>query len=285
MNKKALGKGLGALIPQSDTLDDKSILELKITEIEPNDNQPRRQFDDEALNALAQSIIEHGVVQPIIVTKHNDTYKIVAGERRWRAARIAGQKTIPAIVKEYTDQQIIEVALIENLQRQDLNPIEEAYAYKSLIDEYKLTQEEIAKRISKSRPAIANSLRLISLPDIIKDYVSSGKLTAGHARALISIEDKNIQKELADRIISENLNVRQIEKLVNDINNKKNDISKKMQNIKEPIMIDIEDRLKSIFGTKVTINKKKKGGKIEIEYFNNEDFDRILEIMEKKGLE
>ena len=187
MAKKGLGKGLSALIPESEEQNEKGVIELKITEVEPNENQPRRNFNQEALNSLAESIKEHGIVQPIIIRKADEGYQIVAGERRWRAARLAGVKTIPAVIKDYSDGQILEIALIENLQREDLNPIEEANAYKALMDEHNLSQDDIAKRLGKSRPAIGNSLRLLNLHDEIKEFLVEGKITAGHARALLAI--------------------------------------------------------------------------------------------------
>jgi len=277
MAKKGLGKGLSALIPDSPQGDNENgILQLKITEIEANENQPRRKFDEEALASLAESIKEHGIVQPIVVRREGTGYQIVAGERRWRAARIAGLKTVPVVVKDYSDTQVLEIALIENLQREDLNPIEEANAYKALIDEHSLSQEEIGKRIGKSRSAITNSLRLLNLPSEIIEYLISGKLTAGHARALLAFEDDKKKIEIANRIINENLNVRQVEKLA------KEKQKTKKPKIKSAEICDIEERLRNIFGTKVTITHSKKKGKIEIEYYGIDDLDKILNILEKK---
>ncbi|SHJ27281.1 chromosome partitioning protein, ParB family [Lutispora thermophila DSM 19022] len=278
MGKKALGKGLSALIPESTEIKDSSessVIEIKITDIEANENQPRRNFDEESLRSLAESIKEHGIVQPIVVRREGTGYQIVAGERRWRAARLAGLKVVPVIVKDYTDAQVLEIALIENLQREDLNPIEEANAYKVLIEEYSLSQEEIGRRIGKSRSAITNSLRLLNLPVEIIDHLISGKLTAGHARALLAFEDDAKKIEIAKRIINENLNVRQVEKLSQE--KKKN----KKAKTKSAEICEIEERLRNIFGTKVTISHSKKKGKIEIEYYGIDDLDKILNILEK----
>ncbi|NLM42593.1 MAG: ParB/RepB/Spo0J family partition protein [Clostridiales bacterium] len=275
MAKKALGKGLSALIPEYKEEKQESVMELKITDIEANDNQPRKQFDEEGLMNLAQSIKEHGIVQPIIVRKDGSIYQIVAGERRWRAARLAGLKTVPVVVKDYTDEQLLEIALIENLQREDLNPIEEANAYKVLIDEYSLSQEEIGKRIGKSRSAITNSIRLLNLPTEIVDYLIAGKITAGHARALLAIEDDKKKIEIADRIIKENLNVRQVEKLTREKKRTRKTKTKSAE------ISDLEERLRNALGTKVTITHGRKKGKIEIEYYGIDDLDKIISIIEK----
>lgn len=275
MAKKALGKGLSALIPENSETTGNSVVQLKITEIEANENQPRRNFDEEALHSLADSIKEHGVVQPIIVRREGQGYQIVAGERRWRAARIAGLKMVPVVVKDYSEDQILEIALIENLQREDLNPIEEANAYKSLMEEYSFSQDEIGKRIGKSRSAIANSLRLLNLPDEIIEHLILGRLSAGHARALLSFPEDKKKIEIANRIINEGLNVRQAEKLSQE--------KKKTKRIKTKSaeICEIEERLRNIFGTKVTIAHSKKKGKIEIEYYGMDDLDKILELLQK----
>jgi ParB family chromosome partitioning protein len=279
INKRGLGKGLGALIPENEEKVGNSITEIKLTDIEPNDKQPRKEFDDIALTDLSESIKEHGVVQPIIVRKLGSGYQIIAGERRWRASRLAGKKTIPVIIKDCTNLEVMELALIENLQREDLNSIEEAQAYKSLIEEYKMTQEEISKQIGKSRPAIANSLRLLQLPEKIKDMISLGKISQGHARALLSIEGEKKQLEIAEKIIEQQLNVRQIEKLAK--------AAKKIQKLEtapNEYQIEIkqlEERLRDALSTKVTIQHKYNKGKIEIEYYSNEELERIIEFMEK----
>lgn len=278
-NKRGLGKGLGALIPDSGEPNANSIIDIKITDIEANDKQPRRAFEDEKLEDLCESIKSHGVVQPIIVRKLENGYQIVAGERRWRASRMAGKKTIPAIIKECSNLEVMELALIENLQREDLNAIEEASAYKSLNEEYNMTQEQISSRIGKSRPAIANALRLLQLPQRIKDLVAEGKISQGHARALLSIQEEKKQLEIAEKIVTDQLNVRQIEKLAKDTKQ----ISKK-EGIPDGIKLEIkqlEDKLQLALGTKVIIKHKKDRGKIEIEYYSNEELERILDLLEK----
>jgi ParB family chromosome partitioning protein len=231
----------------------------------------------EALQELSNSIKEHGVVQPIIVRKLDDSYQIVAGERRWRAARLAGLKIVPVVVKDYSNVQVMEIALIENLQRQDLNSIEEALSYKSLIEEQDMTQENIANRIGKSRSAIANTLRLLNLPEEIRNMVVHGKISAGHARALLTVEDKNKQMEIAQKIIDQQLNVRDIEKLVMQ----KDKTEQKKENKKDIEIVELEEQLKKTFATKVNILHKKNRGKIEIEYYSNDDLERILELLQK----
>lgn len=278
IKKTGLGKGLGALIPENEEKIENAITEIKLTDIEPNDKQPRKEFDDTALSDLSESIKEHGVVQPIIVRKLGNGYQIIAGERRWRASRLAGLKTIPAIVKDCTNLEVMELALIENLQREDLNSIEEAQAYKSLIEEYEMTQEDIAKKIGKSRPTIANSLRLLQLPSGIKDMIASGKISQGHARALLAIEGEKKQLEIAEKIIEQQLNVRQIEKLAKTEKKREKPLEKEDLFLVE--IKQLEERLKEALGTKVTIQHKKDKGKIEIEYYSNEELDRIIEIME-----
>lgn len=277
MKKNGLGKGLGALIRENEQDIAAAVTELKITELEANQNQPRRFFDDNALQELSDSIKEHGVVQPIIVRKLDDNYQIVAGERRWRAARLAGLKTVPVVVKDYSNVQVMEIALIENLQRQDLNSIEEALAYKSLIEEHDMTQENISGRIGKSRSAIANTLRLLNLPEAIRNMVIHGKISAGHARALLAVEDKMKQMEIAQKIIDQQLNVRDIEKLVMQ----KDKTKEKKEDKKDVEIIELEEQLKRTFATKVSIVHKKDKGKIEIEYYSNEDLERILELLQK----
>lgn len=278
MIKKGLGKGLGALIA-ADALEDTGLKELKINEIEPNKNQPRKHFDDDKLAQLSESIKQHGVVQPIIVKKEENTFRIVAGERRWRAARIAGLITVPVIVREITSKQVMEIALIENLQREDLNPLEEAEAYDKLIKEFKMTQEELANTVGKSRSVIANSIRLLGLSDEVKIYVISGELSSGHARALIVIEDKEIQKKAAEEVIRNGLNVRETEKLVKRYLSKK---VKVKQNKNNEEIVHIEEKLQSVFGTKVKLLANNKRGKIMIEYYSNDELERILELILSK---
>ncbi|HHW21816.1 MAG TPA: ParB/RepB/Spo0J family partition protein [Clostridiaceae bacterium] len=284
--KKGLGKGLGALISSANALEEakNSVLEIRINDIDPNSQQPRKIFDQERLEALAQSIKEHGVVQPIIVKTEGSRYIIVAGERRWRAAKLAGLKTIPAIVKDISSREVMEIALIENLQREDLNPVEEAEAYQKLIEEYSLTQEEVAKIVGKSRTAIANSVRLLSLPQEIKDMVADGRLSSGHARTLITISDKDKQKNLANRIIERNLNVREAEKLASleEKKQKKNQKQKTVDKLSAE-MNSLEEKLRSVYGTKVSILRNKEKGKITFEYYSSEDFERIIDMMLKNS--
>lgn len=277
MMKKGLGKGLGALITSADTQNnDSDIKELKINEIEPNINQPRKHFDNDKLQQLAESIKQHGVVQPIIVKKEDDTYRIIAGERRWRASRLAGLTSVPVIIRDVSSKQLMEIALIENLQREDLNPLEEAQAYDRLMKEYQLTQEEIANTVGKSRPAIANSLRLLGLPDEILAMLVSEELSSGHARALLSLEDKELQFKAAKEILEKNLSVRETEKLVKKLmTGSKPKAVKKNEEFQ-----NIEEKLKDIFGTKVKLVNNNKRGKIMIEYYSNDELERILELVD-----
>lgn len=280
--KSALGKGLGALIPEVNEkkieIDKSGILEVDINYITPNEKQPRKYFDEEKLGVLAQSIKDKGVIQPILVSKENEYYIIIAGERRWRAAKLAGLKKVPVIEKTLSPVEIMEISLIENLQREDLNPMEEAMAYKQLVEEFKLTQEEIAGRVGKSRPAIANSLRLLNLDKKVSNYLVEGLLSEGHGRMLVSIEDKELQYELAKKIIDEGLNVRQTERIIQKLSEKK-PMSKAAEK-KELFIKEIEERFISKLGTKVNINKSRKKGKIEIEYYSQDDLQRILDILE-----
>jgi ParB family chromosome partitioning protein len=274
--RSALGKGLGALIPEVETVQtNDGVVEVDINDIEPNEEQPRKKFDDEKMQELAESIKEHGVVQPVIVKKQGDTYKLIAGERRWRAARIAGLKKIPVITRDFTEKEIMEISLIENIQREDLNPMEEALAYKKLLDEFKLTQEEISQRIGKSRPAVANILRLLNLDERVKNYVMDDVLSQGHARPIGALSDKNMQYEVAKKVIDESLNVRQTEKLVKVfLKGKKQKHTKRL----EPHLTEIQEQLKNILGTKVSISYGRKKGKIEIEYYSNDDLQRIMDM-------
>ena len=284
MIKKGLGKGLGALIASdnedSNSEELKGIQQIRINDIEPNTDQPRKSFDDAKLQNLAESIKKHGIVQPIIVKKEKDTYKIVAGERRWRAAKIAGLNAVPAIVKDISSKEIMEVALIENIQREDLNPIEEAEAYERLIKEYNMTQEEISTTVGRSRPAIANSLRLLNLVDSVKKYLISGELSSGHARALLAIEDKELQEKAAKEIIEKNFNVRDTEKYVKQFLSRKQKVKSEKY---EAEILEIEEKLKEILGTKVKLINKKNKGKILIEYYSNEELERIIELVYSIG--
>lgn len=280
--RKGLGKGLDALLSSASSLEEKNnVIEVKINEVEPNKDQPRKTFDEEKLKNLAESIKEHGVVQPIIVRKEDNRYIIVAGERRWRASKLANLKTVPVIVKNFTPRELLEIALIENLQREDLNPIEEAEAFSKLIEEFNMTQEEVGKVVGKSRAAVANSVRLLSLAEEIKEMLKEGKLTSGHARTLVTIEDPERQKEIAEKIVAKNLNVREAEILAAGEQKKKN---KNKVTRKENIEIsDLEEKLKSIYGTKVNLIKGRNKGKIVFEYYSKDEFERIIEILLNYG--
>lgn len=279
MVKKGLGKGLGALLDSAES-ENNGIRFMKLNEIEPNAGQPRKHFNDEKLSQLADSIKQHGVVQPLIVKREEEVYKIVAGERRWRAARLAGLESVPVIVKELSSKQVMEIALIENIQREDLNPIEEAEAYERLINDFGMTQEDISVTVGRSRPAIANSIRLLSLKDKLKGFVINGDLTSGHARALLSIEDDTKQMKTAEEIISKGLNVRDTEKLVKRVtNNKDKKATKKL----DEDYLAIEEKFREIFGTKVKLISNKKSGKILIEYYSLSELDRIVEMVENMG--
>lgn len=283
--KRGLGKGLSALLPSESTtsllaesLDQASITEIKIDSIVPNKSQPRKQFEEESLEELKESIEEFGVIQPIIVRKTRSSYEIIAGERRWRAAKAAGLKTIPCIVRTSDDREAMKLALIENIQREDLNPIEEALAYKSLLDEYSLTQNDLAKTLGKSRSYIANTIRLLNLDKETIDKIKKGELTASHGRALLAIKDKDKRLAAASGIINGSLNVRDVEGLAKE---KKKQVFKPSTSTKrkDPFIIDIEERLMRYLGTKVNVTLKKDGGKIEIEFYNNDDLERILETL------
>ena len=287
--KKGLGKGLDTLIPKGVVVSDKpSSAEnvkaakpdqyVKITKVEPNRNQPRKKFDEDALQELSDSIKIHGVLFPILVVDRKDYYEIVAGERRWRAAKMAGLKEVPVIIRDYTEKEIAEISLIENIQRTDLNPIEEAMAYKSLIEEYNLKQDELAERISKSRTAITNSMRLLKLADNVQDMVVEDLISAGHARALLAIDNPDEQYELAQRVMDEKLSVRDIEKIVKAKNKPK--IEKKKNEKQEALYHDIEEKLKASLGTKVTITAKgDKMGRIEIDFYNQDDLQKIMDLL------
>ncbi len=281
--KGGLGKGLGALLsgPPEDLIESTSNKTpsdtIKIADIEPNKNQPRKSFDKEKLEALSESIKEHGVVSPIIVVPtKNGTYKIVAGERRWRAAKLAGLKEIPCIIKDFDDVTASEIALVENLQRDDLNPIEEAEGYRYLMDTFSLTQDEVSQKVGKSRSAVANALRLNNLCDEVKDMLCDGRLTQGHARALLTLSPEK-QLEVAEKIIASDLNVRQAEALAKSSNLIKQTSAQRSSNpLMQKFYKNIESELSSRFGTKVKINEGAKKGKIEIEYYSKDDLERLL---------
>lgn len=257
-------------------------LSLKISQIEPNSGQPRKDFNQESIQELASSIKQYGVLQPLLVQKRGDRYEIIAGERRWRAAREAGLKEIPVVVREYTKQQTMEIALIENVQREDLNPIEEAMAYQQLMQEFDLTQEEIATRVSKNRATITNSMRLLKLDKRVQDLLVQALLSSGHARTLLTLEDKEQQYQLALKIISDRLSVREVEKLVKQLGKPKKE--KKPEEEERDLSFifrDLENRMKQIMGTKVNINKKDKNkGRIEIEYYSEAELERLVELIE-----
>lgn len=252
--------------------------EIDIGLIDRNPDQPRKKFDEDALNELAVSIKSHGVIQPIIVKKVNDRYIIIAGERRYRASRIAGIKTIPCIIKDYSEQEISEIAIIENLQREDLNAIESAKAIKNLIEQYHLTQEEVADKIGKSRPAVANTLRLLSLPDAIITLVETNKISAGHARALLTVEDPTKQKELALMIIEKGLNVRDIENIIKNLDKVKPTIIQKEKSLE---IKDFEEKIRRVLSTKAEIKGDDKKGKIIINYYSKDDLNRIYDILNR----
>lgn len=290
--KRGLGKGLNALIPQNfqeeifekdkrGKDEDRIVSMINIDEIKPNINQPRKYFDKEKLGDLEESIRRHGIIQPIIVRKLENGYEIVAGERRWRAAKNGDIKEIPCIIKDLDREKLMEISLIENLQREDLNEIEEALAYKRLNEEFSMTQEKIGKAVGKSRPYIANTLRLLNLDKEVIDMVVEGRISGGHGRTLLRLEDSNIQKKVALRVVDEVLTVRETEKLVSEMLDRTKKMSRARKIAKDSNLIYVEERLKEILGTKVSVVKGKKKGKIEIEYYNDDDLDRIFDFLNK----
>ncbi len=300
--KRGLGKGLNSLIPE----DSKAVAETKpkvvekivekevvvkepteikvnINSVEPNREQPRKVFEEDALEELAESIRQYGILQPLLVQKRDGYYEIIAGERRWRAAKKAGIKEVPVVIRDYSNQEIMEIALIENIQREDLNPIEEAQAFQRLIKEYNLKQDEVAERVFKSRAAVTNSMRLLKLDERVQQMLIDDMISAGHARALLAIEDGDEQYNAAMRIFDEKLSVREIEKMVKDIANGKTEKKPKTVPSNDFIYRDYEEKLKTVFGSKVVIrNKENNKGKIEIDYGSREEFERIMELIEKK---
>lgn len=290
MASKGLGKGLDSMIPPKrtaraqaqDSAANKNAYKsgeviLKINDVEPNKNQPRRTFNEDSLIELSESIKQHGIVQPLVVAKQKDYYEIIAGERRWRAAKIAGLKEVPVIIKDYSPQEIMEVALIENIQREDLNPIEEAKAYKNLIDEYNLKQDQVAEKVSKSRTAVTNALRLLKLDDRVQEMLINENISSGHARALLGLDDAEKQYNIATQIFDEKLSVRETEKLVKQINRPEQPPKPKKELKNDFVYRDIEEKLKEKIGTKVKINRKTEDkGKIEIEYYSPEELEKIL---------
>ncbi|MCI8515456.1 MAG: ParB/RepB/Spo0J family partition protein [Hungatella sp.] len=303
MAKKGLGKGLGAIFgedvveaPVSEKVKEVVSREtspgdqyqsgneymMKLSRIEPNQGQPRKDFNQELLSELADSIKKYGVLQPLLVQKNGENYEIIAGERRWRAAKEAGLKEVPVVIKEYTKQQAMEIALIENVQREDLNPIEEAQAYQQLLQEFDLTQEEIAERVSKSRTAITNTMRLLKLDKRVQEMLTQGQLSSGHARALLSLENKDSQYQIALKIIDQKLSVREVERLVKLLGKpNKEEKPKEEERDISFIFKDLEERMKQVMGTKVIINKKDRNkGRIEIEYYSEAELERIVELIE-----
>jgi ParB family chromosome partitioning protein len=287
---RALGKGLGALIPQLEEADLQNTLEVPVEKIEINPYQPRRSFDRESLTELSESIKIHGVLQPLLVRKSADHYQLIAGERRLRASKLAGLDTVPVVIKDLDDRAVMEIALVENLQREDLNPIEEAEAYKKLIEEFKLTQEEVAKSVGKSRSSITNTLRLLNLPTEIQQLVLNETITMGHARALLGLDLPEKQIHLSKKIIEENLSVRDTEELIRLMNisdvpretlegEKKKEVVYPRLPTLDPNLQAIVDDMTRLFGTKVRIKNSGKRGKIEIEYYSQEELERITEIL------
>ena len=294
LKKGGLGKGLDSLIPentivtmnkenQDQDMDvNRETIMVDIQKVEPNRNQPRKNFDEDSLLELSDSIRQFGVLQPLIVQDKEGYYEIIAGERRWRAAKMAKLKEIPVIIKNFSEQEIVEISLIENIQREDLNPIEEALAYKRLLEDFHLKQDEVAERVSKSRTAVTNSMRLLKLSDKVQQMVIDDMLTTGHARALLGIDDPDRQYSMAQEIFDKKLSVRETEKLVKKIQTEKN-VSPEAKVVSEPQMDavyqDLEEKMKTILGTKVSIHRKdSKKGKIEIEYYSPEELDRIMEL-------
>ena len=295
VKRNGLGKGLDSLIPnkaektvkaekkteekKEERKSESGEILVKINQVEPNREQPRKEFDEDSLMELADSIKQFGILQPLLVQKKKDYYEIIAGERRWRAAKIAGIKEVPIIVKEYTNQEIVEISLIENIQRENLNPIEEAMAYKRLLEEFSLKQDEVAERVSKSRTAVTNSMRLLKLSPRVQQMIVDDMISTGHARALLAIDDEEQQYQLANRIFDEKLSVRETEKLVKALKNPKKE--KKNQKIERTFVYEnIEEQMKNIIGTKVSVNPKANGkGKIEIEYYSEEELERIYDLI------
>ncbi len=285
--KKGLGKGLDSLIPESSKANvtqaaaaaDDNVQMIKLSLIEPNRDQPRQKFDEDGLQELADSIKQHGVLEPLMVRKNKDYYEIIAGERRWRAAKMAGVKEVPAVVKDYSDQEIVEISLIENIQRENLNPIEEAIAYKRLLEEFNLKQDEVAERVSKSRTAVTNSMRLLKLDERVQQMIVDEMITTGHARALLAISNKDKQYELATRVFDEKLSVRETEKLVKNLVNPKK-TKKKKADAKDIIYQDMEEQMQEAMGTKVRVAPKGSGkGKIEIEYYSEDELEHMFEMI------
>lgn len=300
IKKSGLGKGLDSLIPKQSvekktvpakpetvvkTVVKKEEIKLRISEVEPNREQPRKKFDEDALLELSESIKQYGVLQPLLVQKRDGYYEIIAGERRWRAAKMAGLKEVPVVIKDFTDQQIVEISLIENIQREDLNPIEESMAYKRLMEEFHLKQDAIAERVSKSRTAVTNSMRLLKLDDRVQQMLIDEMISTGHARALLALESKDAQAEAAVKVFDEKLSVRETERLVKELLNPVQKKEEKPKNQAEELVYkNLEEKIKQIIGSKVAINRRTDNkGKIEIEYYSQEELERIVELLETIG--
>lgn len=287
VKNNVLGRGISALISESAPLSEpqdeeaadqeNTVQYIDINDIRPNRNQPRKNFDSDGIRELAASIQEHGIIQPLIVRKGDNGYELVAGERRWRAAREAAVEKVPCIVREFTDEENALIAIIENMQREDLDPIEEAEGLDTMMKEYGLTQEEVSKSVGKSRPYITNSLRLLKLPQDIRDKVSEGVISAGHARALLSVKTRALQEQICQKIVKEGLSVREAEKLVNNGGKAKRRTAKSR---KDPDIIAVEDKLKEIYGTRVAITTNGRKGAVEISYYGRDDLNRIIELLE-----
>jgi ParB family transcriptional regulator, chromosome partitioning protein len=283
MAGKRLGRGLGALLPEATESD--AVNEVAVEELRPNPYQPRKNFDTEALEELVSSIREHGIVQPLVVRKSIRGYEIVAGERRFRAAKKVGLDTVPIVVREFTDEQMMEIALIENLQREDLNSIEIAQAYQKLMDQFSMTQEELAKKVGKSRPHVTNYLRLLQLPDVIQENVSRGTLSMGHARALLGLKDRELMVRLAQKVVKEGASVRQLEEWIQKINEQQNRKRKgRVQKEENPQFKRYEDLLQEAFSTPVRIRHGRRKGRIEIEYYSERELERLVEILHRDRL-
>jgi len=281
---KGLGRGINAFFPDLDVKEEEKIQEITLNELRPNPYQPRKNFQKEAIQELAASIKEHGILQPLIVRKSIKGYEIVAGERRYRAAKEAHLEKVPAVVRELNEQQMMEFALLENLQREDLNPMEEAVAYQMLMDELNVTQEQLAKRLGKSRPYIANYVRLLTLPSFVQEMIADGNLSMAHGRTLLTIKDEEKLKSLLKRIEKEGLNVRQLEQIVQQMHQRVSRETKKVKRERNIFFEERETLLREKFGTGVKIKEtKKEKGKIEIEFFNKEDLNRILELLSREN--
>ncbi|GIQ70043.1 ParB/RepB/Spo0J family partition protein [Xylanibacillus composti] len=282
MNRR-LGRGLDALIPSLNVSEEDKVVEIPVKELRPNPYQPRKTFDENSIRELSESIQEHGVIQPIIVRSVLRGYEIIAGERRWRASQVCGKDTIPAVVRKFTDQQVMEIALIENLQREDLNAIEIAIAYQALIDQFSLTQEELSAKVGKSRSHIANFLRLLQLPAEIKEHVSRGTLSMGHARALAGVRDDLQKVKLCRVVVEEGWSVRELEEAIQQLDSKPQANRKQKSKKRDPYIHQIEDSLQEVFQTTVKIKHGKDKGKIEFLYYSKDDLERLLELLQRTG--